>query len=180
MAKKSFMVNSLWSNKLQLWYVNRYREWEMCVAVRTLWYSLKIMRFFAHIFHRKFSILFRSYHKSESFLEACKLERFCYVLFCFVFVFVFVFSKIKKVLIKKRKETKKFWNQRGFKGALDKYKIYLFISNSIEYFKLNQYRNFQLILPMHFHFMRYFVNTIILRVSHRLLYCVFIEVDFEK
>ena len=28
--------------------------------------------------------------------------------------------------------------------------------------------------------MRYFVNSIIFRVSHRLLYCVFIEVDFEK
>ena len=33
---------------------------------------------------------------------------------------------------------------------------------------------------MRFHFMRYFVNSIIFRVSHRLLYCVFIEVDFEK
>ena len=66
------------------------------------------------------------------------------------------------------------------KGALDKYNIYLFISNSIEDFKLNQYRNFQLILSMRFHFTRYFVNSIISRVSHRLLYCVFIEVDFEK
>ena len=66
------------------------------------------------------------------------------------------------------------------KGALDKYNIYLFISNSIEDFKLNQFRNFQLILQIHFHFMRYFVNSIIFRVSHRLLYCKFIEVDFEK
>ena len=34
---------------------------------------------------------------------------------------------------------------------------------------------------MRFHFMRYFVNSIIFRVSYnRLLYCVFIEVDFEK
>ena len=66
------------------------------------------------------------------------------------------------------------------KGALDKYNIYLFISKSIEDFKLKQYRKFQLILPMRFHFMRYFVNTIISRVSNRLLYCVFIEVDFEK
>ena len=66
------------------------------------------------------------------------------------------------------------------KGALDKYNIYLFISNSIGDFKLSQYRNFQLILPMRFHFMRYFVNSIISRVSHRLLYCVFIEVNFEK
>ena len=31
-----------------------------------------------------------------------------------------------------------------------------------------------------FSFMRYFVNSIISRVSRRLLYCVFIEVDFEK
>ena len=54
-----------------------------------------------------------------------------------------------------------------FKGSLDKYNIYLFIPNSIEYFKLNKYRNFQLILPMRFHFMRYFVNSII-------------EVVFEK
>ena len=38
----------------------------------------------------------------------------------------------------------------------------------------------QLILPMRFYFMRYFVNSIILRVPHRLLCCVFIEVDFEK
>ena len=66
------------------------------------------------------------------------------------------------------------------KGALDKYNIYLFISNSIENSKSNQYQNFQLILLMHFHFMRYSVNSIISRVSHRLLYCVFIEVDFEN
>ena len=66
------------------------------------------------------------------------------------------------------------------KRALEKYNIYLFISNSIEDFKLKQYRKCQPILPMRFHFMRYFVNSIISRVSHRLLYCVFIEVDFEK
>ena len=66
------------------------------------------------------------------------------------------------------------------KGTLDKYNIYLLILNSIEDYKLNQYQNFQLFLPMRFHFMRYFVNCIIFRVSHRLLYCVFIEVDFEK
>ena len=69
---------------------------------------------------------------------------------------------------------------RKIKGALDKYNINLFISNSIEGIKLNHYRNFQLILPMCFHFMRHFINSIIFRVSHRLLYCVFIEVDFEK
>ena len=68
----------------------------------------------------------------------------------------------------------------ALKGALDKFNIHLFISNSIEYSKSNQYQNFQLILPMHFHFMRYFVNSIIFRVSHRLLFCVIIEVDFEK
>ena len=66
------------------------------------------------------------------------------------------------------------------KGALDKYNIYLFITYSIDDFKLHQYQIFQLILPMHFHFMRYLVNSIISRVSHRLLYYVFIEVDFEK
>ena len=66
------------------------------------------------------------------------------------------------------------------KGALDKYNIYLFISSSIEDLKSNQYRKFQLILPMRFHFMRYFVNNIIFRVPHMLLYSVFIEVDFEK
>ena len=70
-------------------------------------------------------------------------------------------------------------SQAFVQGALDKYNVYLFISNSID-FKSNQYRNFQLILPMRFHFMVYFVNSIIYRVSHRLLYCVFIEVDFEK
>ena len=56
---------------------------------------------------------------------------------------------------------------------------YIFIFNSIEEFKLNQYRNFQLILPICFH-LRYFMNSIIFRVSHWLLYCIFIEVDFEK
>ena len=66
------------------------------------------------------------------------------------------------------------------KGALDKYNIYLFISDPIEDLELNKHRNFQLILPMRFHFMRCFVNSIIFRVSHRLLYCVLIEVDFEK
>ena len=67
-----------------------------------------------------------------------------------------------------------------FKGALDKSNIYLSTSNSIEDIKSNQNQNFQLILSMHFHFMRYFVISIIFRVSHRLLYCVFFEVDFEK
>ena len=72
--------------------------------------------------------------------------------------------------------------QCSFKGALDKSNIYLFISrySSTEDLKLNQCRKFELILPMRFHFMRYFVNSIIFRVSHRLLYSVFIEVDFEK
>ena len=70
--------------------------------------------------------------------------------------------------------------QSYIKEALDKYNIYLFVSNFIEDLILNQYRNFQLILPMCFHYMTYFVNSIIFRVSYRLLYCVFIEVDFEK
>ena len=55
------------------------------------------------------------------------------------------------------------------KGALDKYNIYLFMPNSIEDFKSNQYQNFQLVLPMRFHFMMYFVNGIMLRVSG---YCI--------
>ena len=63
---------------------------------------------------------------------------------------------------------------------ITKYNNYHFISSSIEDLKSNQYRKFQLIPPMRFHFMRYFVNNIIFRVPHRLLYCVFIEVDFEK
>ena len=58
--------------------------------------------------------------------------------------------------------------------------MYLLIFNSTEDFKLNQYQNFELIQPMRFHFMRGFANNIIFRVSHRPLYCVFIEVDFEK
>ena len=65
------------------------------------------------------------------------------------------------------------------KLALDKYNTYLFISNSVEDFKLNQYRNFQLILPMNFQFISYFVH-IIFSVSHRLLYCLFVKVDFEN
>ena len=43
----------------------------------------------------------------------------------------------------------------NLKGALDKYDLYLFIPNSIENLKLNQYQNFQLILPVRFHLMRY-------------------------
>ena len=73
------------------------------------------------------------------------------------------------------------WNCKGrgyslfskLKGALDKYNIYLFISYSVENFKLHQHPNFQLILPMHFHFMRYFVNSIIFRVSHKLVLCIY-------
>ena len=38
------------------------------------------------------------------------------------------------------------------KGPLDKYNIYLFISNSMEDFKLNQYRKFQLIFANAFSF----------------------------
>ena len=63
---------------------------------------------------------------------------------------------------------------------MDKYNIYLFVSYSIEDFRLNQCQIFQLNLPMRFHFMRYFVSIIIFRVSHRLLYYVFIEVNFEN
>ena len=74
-----------------------------------------------------------------------------------------------------------FWSGM-LKGALDKCSIYLFVSNSMEnyMYKINRYQTFQLILPMCFHFMRSFVNSIIPWVSHRPLCCVFIEVDFEK
>ena len=68
----------------------------------------------------------------------------------------------------------------NIKWALDKYNTYRFMYTSIEDCKSNQNQNFQLVLPMRFHFMRYFVNSTIFRVSHRLLYCVFIEVAFEK
>ena len=78
-------------------------------------------------------------------------------------------------------KNKPWTHSTPLKGALDNYNIYLFIPNSLEDIKLDQYRNFQRILPMRFHFVRYFVNSIIFRVSHRLLYWVFIEViDFEK
>ena len=68
----------------------------------------------------------------------------------------------------------------GVKGALDKYKIYLFASCSKENFKINQYQKFQPIRSMRFHFIWFLVNSIIPRVSHRPLYFVFIEVDFKK
>ena len=75
---------------------------------------------------------------------------------------------------KKKKKKKKKKHQK----TLDKYSIYLFVPNSIENYEINQYQTFQLILPMRFHLMRSFVNSIIPRVSHRPLCCVFIEVDF--
>ena len=51
-----------------------------------------------------------------------------------------------------------YHSQNGvlFKGALDKHNIYLFTSNFIGNSKFKKYRNFQLILSMGFHFMRYF------------------------
>ena len=66
-------------------------------------------------------------------------------------------------------------DQIHIKGALDKYNIYIFIASTKENLKSNQYRKFQPILPMSFHFMRYFVNSIIFRVPHRLLYnlCIY-------
>ena len=68
----------------------------------------------------------------------------------------------------------------NFKGALDKYNPISLYNSSIENIKINQYQKFQLILPIRFHFMRSFINSTIPRVSHRPLYCVFIEIDFEK
>ena len=72
------------------------------------------------------------------------------------------------------------------KGVLDTlYKINLFISSStkssIEDFKWNQLPKFAADSEKRFALCsRHFLNSIIFRVSHRLLYCVFIEVDFEK
>ena len=66
------------------------------------------------------------------------------------------------------------------KGTIEKYTSTFFITCSQEDSKLNQYRHFQLSLPMHFQFMRYFVNRIIFRVSHRLLYFVFIKATLKN
>ena len=75
----------------------------------------------------------------------------------------------------------KYGQEIKFKGALDKYySTSVFAFNLTENYKINQYQTFQLILLMLFHFMRSFVNSIIPRVFHRSVYCVFIEVDFEK
>ena len=60
------------------------------------------------------------------------------------------------------------------------YNIDLLKPKSTEDIKLNQYRKFQPNLLMRFHFMKYFVNSTISSVSHRLLYCVLIEIDFKK
>ena len=45
---------------------------------------------------------------------------------------------------------------------------------------LYQFWKFQLVLLMRFKFERYFVNSIIFRVSHKLLYLVFFSVDVER
>ena len=49
----------------------------------------------------------------------------CYVMLCYVFL---------------------------VKGAINRYSIYPFVSSSIENYKINQKQNFQLFLPMRFHF----------------------------
>ena len=59
------------------------------------------------------------------------------------------------------------------KEALDKYNVHLLVSYSVEDFKLSQYWPFQLIMTMRYHFIRYFVNSIIFRVSHRLLLYIY-------
>ena len=64
--------------------------------------------------------------------------------------------------------------------SLNKCNIYLFVSNSIESVKINQYQTFQLILLMQIDFMWSYKNGIIPQVSHRPLYFVFIEANFEK
>ena len=82
---------------------------------------------------------------------------------------------MEKKLFLCQKKTK-----NGLKETLDKSDIFLLISKSIEDIKYNQYQNFQIILLICFHFMRYFMNSIIFGMSVRLLYYIFIEVDFEK
>ena len=77
-------------------------------------------------------------------------------------------------ILTKNTQNSLFW----LKGALDKYNIYLFISNSIEDFKLESILKFSADSANAFSF--YEVWIIIFSVSHRLLYCIFIEVDFEK
>ena len=45
------------------------------------------------------------------------------------------------------------------------YSISLLISNSVDNFELNQYQNSQMIMLIRFHFMRYFVNSIIFLIQ---------------
>ena len=63
---------------------------------------------------------------------------------------------------------------------IDNYNVYLFVSCSKENFKISKYQKLQPIRPILFHFIWFFVNSIIPRVSDRPLYCVFIEVNFKK
>ena len=85
-------------------------------------------------------------------------------------VCVFLFKQVCYVM---------FWYLNGspdwqkLKGHSTSITSFLHISNSIQEFKLNSYRNFQLILPIRFHCMWYFVNSVIFRVSQKLLYCAF-------
>ena len=82
----------------------------------------------------------------------------------------FLYDKAKSIDDKKVKCLKGHWTSLTS----------IFLYNSKEDIKSTQYQIFKLILPMRLHFMRDFVISIIFRLSHRLLYCVFIEVDFEK
>ena len=66
------------------------------------------------------------------------------------------------------------------KGALDKYNIYFFKANSVENFEFKPVPKFSADSANAFSFYEYFVNSTVSRVSHRLLYCVFVEDDFEK
>ena len=73
---------------------------------------------------------------------------------------------------------RKYVFHNRFKGALDMYNISLLISNSINDFEENQYHNSQMIMRIRFHFMRYFVNSIIFiiqkgpecLISHSIVY----------
>ena len=110
--------------------------------------------------------------------QSIKEERFrCAFYFFLKLVLLCTFVNIWQSLLLSLKKWPPGWQKVGNyceTGHLS------FLYLILEDYKLDLYWNFQLILPMRFHFMRYFVNSIIFRVSPRLQYCVFIEVDFEK
>ena len=68
-----------------------------------------------------------------------------------------------------------------FNGALNKSNIYIFVPNSIENLQINKYQTFLADSSNEVSLYWPLVNSIISRVSNRLLYfLLFIEADFEK